>query len=97
LTQAARNANDGVSLAQTAEGALNEINTNLQRIRELTVQAQNQTLTASDIDSIQQEVNERFDEIQRVTNQTEFNGIKVLQGNGQTFSIQVGAQDGQTI
>src|SRR5690606_34303143 len=47
LTQAARNANDGISLAQTAEGALNEINNNLQRIRELTVQAQNQTLTAS--------------------------------------------------
>ncbi|SUA56157.1 Flagellin [Oligella ureolytica] len=97
LTQAARNANDGVSLAQTAEGALNEINSNLQRVRELTVQAQNETLSASDIDSIQQEVNERFDEIKRVTEQTEFNGIKVLAGGGDNFSIQVGSRDNQTI
>lgn len=97
LTQAARNANDGVSLAQTAEGALNEINSNLQRVRELTVQAQNQTLSASDIDSIQQEVNERFDEIKRVTEQTEFNGFKVLAGEAKTFSIQVGSRDNQTI
>ncbi|MFA5609341.1 MAG: FliC/FljB family flagellin [Alcaligenes sp.] len=97
LTQAARNANDGVSLAQTAEGALNEINNNLQRVRELAVQAQNETLSASDIDSIQQEVNERFDEIKRVTEQTEFNGINVLSGTGQTFKIQVGSQDGQEI
>ena len=97
LTQASRNANDGVSLAQTAEGALNEINNNLQRVRELAVQAQNETLSASDIDSIQQEVNERLDEIKRVTEQTEFNGINVLSGNGQTFKIQVGAQDGQEI
>jgi flagellin len=97
LTQAARNANDGVSLAQTAEGALNEINNNLQRVRELAVQAQNETLSASDIDSIQQEVNERLDEIKRVTEQTEFNGINVLSGNGQSFKIQVGSQDGQEI
>lgn len=97
LTQATRNANDGISLAQTAEGALNEINSNLQRVRELTVQAQNETLSASDIDSIQQEVNERFDEIKRVTAQTEFNGINVLSGNGQTFSIQVGSRDDQAI
>ena len=97
LTQAARNANDGVSLAQTAEGALNEINSNLQRVRELTVQAQNETLSASDIDSIQQEVNERFDEIKRVTEQTEFNGFKVLAGDGNNFSIQVGSRDDQTI
>lgn len=97
MTQAARNANDGVSLAQTAEGALNEINSNLQRVRELTVQAQNETLSASDIDSIQQEVNERFDEIKRVTEQTEFNGIKVLAGGGDNFSIQVGSRDSQTI
>src|SRR5690606_9950407 len=75
LTQATRNANDGISIAQTTEGALNEINNNLQRIRELTVQAQNSTNTASDIDSIQQEVNQRLQEIDRVATQTDFNGI----------------------
>ena len=97
LQQASSNANDGISMAQTAEGALNQINDNLQRVRELTVQAQNGTNSASDIDSIQQEVNERLAEIQRVTDQTEFNGIKVLSGDGQSFSIQVGAADNQTI
>merc|ERR1711964_687784 len=78
LAQAQRNANDGISIAQTAEGALNQVNDNLQRIRELTVQAQNGTNSASDIDSIQQEVNERLEEIDRVTNQTKFNGISVF-------------------
>ncbi|MES1952308.1 flagellin [Salinisphaera sp. S4-8] len=97
LQQASSNANDGISLAQTAEGALNQINDNLQRVRELTVQAQNGTNSASDIDSIQQEVNERLAEITRVTEQTEFNGISVLEGSGKSFSIQVGAQDDQTI
>ncbi|KAA6101316.1 flagellin FliC, partial [Pantoea sp. B_9] len=78
LTVAARNANDGISLAQTAEGALSEINNNLQRVRDLTVQAQNSSNSASDIDSIQAEVNQRMEEINRVTSQTDFNGIKVL-------------------
>ena len=78
LTVAARNANDGISLAQTAEGALSEINNNLQRVRDLTVQAQNSSNSASDIDSIQAEVNQRMEEINRVTTQTDFNGIKVL-------------------
>ncbi|MDN2488646.1 flagellin FliC, partial [Kosakonia sacchari] len=63
LTVAARNANDGISLAQTAEGALGEINNNLQRIRDLTVQAQNSSNSASDIDSIQAEVNQRMEEV----------------------------------
>src|SRR5690606_41552004 len=71
LTQAARNANDGISIAQTTEGALNEINNNLQRVRELTVQAQNGTNSASDIDSIQQEVNERQTENKRSDEQTD--------------------------
>lgn len=98
LTQAARNANDGISIAQTTEGALNEINNNLQRVRELTVQAQNSTNSASDIDSIQQEVNERFAEINRIAKQTNFNGIKVLEGgNDKEFAIQVGAQDNEII
>ena len=96
LTQASRNANDGISIAQTAEGSLNEINNNLQRIRELAVQAQNGTNSASDIDSIQSEVNQRLSEIDRVASQTQFNGLKVLNSAG-TISIQVGANDGEKI
>jgi len=99
LTVAARNANDGISLAQTAEGALSEINNNLQRIRDLTVQAQNSSNSASDIDSIQAEVNQRMEEVNRVTTQTDFNGIKVLNtGSGSgSYSFQVGAKDSETI
>lgn len=98
LTQAARNANDGISIAQTAEGALNEINNNLQRIRELTVQAQNGTNSASDIDSIQQEVNQRLEEINRVAEQTDFNGTKILSKDADTtLAIQVGANDNERI
>ncbi|CAM6700151.1 Flagellin [Leclercia adecarboxylata] len=96
LTQASRNANDGISIAQTAEGSLNEINNNLQRIRELSVQAQNGTNSASDIDSIQSEVNQRLAEIDRVASQTQFNGLKVLDSKG-TISIQVGANDDEKI
>ena len=99
LTQASRNANDGISVAQTAEGSLNEINNNLQRIRELAVQAQNGTNSASDIDSIQSEVNQRLQEINRVAQQTQFNGSKILAGNtkGTNIDIQVGANDGENI
>ncbi|WP_034948283.1 flagellin N-terminal helical domain-containing protein [Erwinia oleae] len=99
LTVAARNANDGISLAQTAEGALSEINNNLQRVRDLTVQAQNSSNSASDIDSIQAEVNQRMEEVNRVTKQTDFNGIKVLNtGSGSTdYNFQVGSKDGEQI
>jgi flagellin len=99
LTQAGRNANDGISIAQTTEGALNEINNNLQRVRELTVQAQNGTNSASDIDSIQQEVNERLAEIDRIASQTNFNGTNILKEKTDetNISIQVGANDGETI
>lgn len=96
LTQASRNANDGISLAQTTEGALNEINTNLQRIRELTVQANNGTNSADDLVSINNEIVDRVKEINRVSAQTSFNGIKVLT-TGTTLNIQVGAQDDETI
>ena len=98
LSVAARNANDGISLAQTAEGALSEINNNLQRVRDLTVQAQNSSNSASDIDSIQAEVNQRLSEIDRVTKQTDFNGTKILNNTAaKTFDFQVGAKDGETI
>ncbi|MDT7525738.1 flagellin FliC, partial [Pseudidiomarina sp. GXY010] len=78
LSQAQRNANDGISVAQTAEGALNQVNDNLQRIRELTVQAQNGTNSAADKQSIQDEINQRLDEIDRISKETDFNGVKVL-------------------
>ena len=100
LTVAARNANDGISLAQTAEGALSEINNNLQRVRDLTGQAQNSSNSASDIDSIQSEVNERMKEIDRVTTQTDFNGQKILNNSAATaksYDFQVGSKDDETI
>ena len=96
LTQASRNANDGISVAQTTEGALNEINNNLQRIRELSVQATNGTNSDSDLSSIQAEITQRLEEIDRVSEQTQFNGVKVLAENNE-MKIQVGANDGETI
>lgn len=97
LTQASSNASDGISLAQTTEGALNEINDNLQAIRTLTVQAQNGTNSSTDLQSIQDEINQRLDEIDRISTQTDFNGVKVLDGSKTSVAIQVGSQDGQTI
>ncbi|HCB1765190.1 TPA: FliC/FljB family flagellin [Citrobacter braakii] len=96
LTQASRNANDGISVAQTTEGSLSEINNNLQRIRELSVQATNGSNSDSDLSSIQDEITQRLQEIDRVSNQTQFNGVKVL-ASQQTMKIQVGANDGETI
>lgn len=96
LSQASRNANDGISIAQTTEGALNEINENLQRIRTLTVQASTGSNSASDLKSIQDEIGERLSEIDRVSKQTQFNGVNVL-SNTTSLSVQVGAHDGQTI
>ncbi|WP_194756456.1 flagellin N-terminal helical domain-containing protein [Aliidiomarina indica] len=96
LTQAQRNANDGISLAQTAEGALNQINDNIQRIRELSVQAQNGTNSQADIDSIQAEVDQRLSEIDRVIDTATFNGNDLF-GNGTAFDVQVGSKDGQSI
>ncbi|MFK9073500.1 FliC/FljB family flagellin [Proteus sp. DFP240708] len=97
LTQAARNANDGISIAQTTEGALNEINNNLQRIRELTVQAKNGSNSESDIKSIQEEVGERLKEIDRISEQTQFNGVKVLSGEKEKMTVHVGTNDKEKI
>ncbi len=97
LTQAGRNANDGISIAQTTEGALNEMNNNVQRIRELTVQAANGTNSKSDLQSIQDEITQRLGEINRVSQQTQFNGVHVLGKDAATLSIQVGANDGESI
>jgi len=96
LSQAQRNANDGISVAQTAEGALNQVNDNLQRVRELTVQAQNGTNNAEDLQSIQDEITLRMEEIDRISEQTSFNGVDVL-NTDDSLSIQVGANDGETI
>ncbi|MBY5983383.1 MULTISPECIES: FliC/FljB family flagellin [Halomonas] len=96
LSQAQRNANDGISVAQTAEGALNQVNDNLQRIRELSVQAQNDTNSADDLNSIQKEIDQRLTEIDRISDETSFNGVKVL-AKDQDLTIQVGANDNETI
>ena len=87
LEQASSNASDGISLAQTTEGALDQVNDNLQRIRELAVQAANGTNSQSDLQSIQDEITQRLDEIDRISSQTSFNGVDVLSSN-QKISIQ---------
>ena len=97
LNQGVRNANDGISLAQTAEGALAEVTSNLQRIRELSVQSANATNSQSDRDALQAEVAQLISEIDRVASTTEFNGIKLLDGSFSNRSFQVGADVGQTI
>jgi Flagellin and related hook-associated proteins len=97
LNQAVRNANDGISLAQTAEGALGELNNNLQRIRELAVQSANATNSASDRAALDQEVQQRIAEIERIASQTSFNGQKILDGTFGTAAFQVGANVGETI
>ncbi|WP_194756455.1 flagellin N-terminal helical domain-containing protein [Aliidiomarina indica] len=96
LTQAQRNANDGISFAQTAEGGLNQMNDNLQRIRELAVQAQNGTNSPADIASIQAEVDQRIAEIDRVANESRFNNLQVFE-SGFDINIQVGSKDNQII
>ncbi|MBX3639182.1 MAG: flagellin [Nitrosomonas sp.] len=97
LNQAARNASDGISLSQTAEGALTQISDNLQRIRELSVQAANATNTANDRAALQAEVTQLTAEIQRVSTQTQFNGMNLLDGSFSTINFQVGANANQTI
>ena len=97
LNQAARNANDGISLAQTAEGALGQVSDNLQRIRELAVQSRNGTNNATDRAAIQQEVSQLKSEIGRVARDTAFNGTNLLDGSFTGKAFQVGANQGQTI
>ncbi len=97
LTVASRNANDGISLAQTAEGALSTIGDNLQRIRELAVQAANATNSSTDRDALQAEVTQLASEIDRVAKQSDFNGTKLLDGSFASQLFQVGANAGQAI
>lgn len=97
LTQAARNANDGISLAQTAEGALNETTTLLQRMRELAIQSANDSNSDTDRQSIQDEVVNLQAEIARIADTTSFNNKKLLDGSFGTASFHVGAEAGQVI
>ena len=97
LNQAQRNANDGISLSQTAEGALAEMTSNLQRIRELSVQSANSTNSASDRAALDQEVQQRLAEVNRIATQTSFNGQKILDGTFGNAAFQIGANVGETI
>jgi len=97
LDVASRNANDGISLAQTAEGSMVEIGNNLQRIRELSVQSANATNSTTDREALNSEVKQLTSEIDRVANQTSFNGTKLLDGSFSGALFQVGADAGQTI
>jgi flagellin len=97
LNQAVRNANDGISLAQTAEGALAEVSNNLQRIRELAVQSANATNSASDRAALDAEAQQLVSEIERVANQTAFNGTSLLDGSFANAAFQVGANVNETI
>jgi flagellin len=96
LNQAAQNSQDAVSLAQTAQGSLNDVTQMLQRIRELAVQFANGTTSAPDQAAIQSEVNQLVSEIDRVGETTQFNGVNLLNG-ATTISFQVGANDGEVI
>lgn len=97
LNQAARNANDGISLSQTAEGALAEVGNNLQRIRELAVQSANATNSSTDRVALQAEAAQLIAEIDRVATTTKFNGVALLDGTFTSQQFQVGADSGQTI
>jgi len=101
LNQAARNANDGISMLQTAEGALNETTNLLQRMRELSVQSANATNTTADRESLNAEFSQLISEIDRIANNTEFNGKVLLSGGysaaGSEAVFQIGANAGQVI
>ncbi len=97
LNQAARNANDGISLAQTAEGAMQESTNILQRIRDLAVQSANATNTVSDRASMQAEVSQLVQEMNRISNNTEFNGRKLLDGSFLAQNFQVGSNSGEIV
>ncbi|MFA7269340.1 MAG: flagellin [Sterolibacterium sp.] len=97
LNQAVRNSNDGISMSQTAEGALGEIGNILQRVRELSIQASNATNSDSDRATLQAEVVQLKSELSRIANNTTFNGQRILDGSMQSASFQVGADAAQTI
>jgi flagellin len=97
MAVAMRNANDGISMAQTAEGALGEVSNLLQRIRELAVQASNGTLAAADRNSLQLETNQLLEEINNVSKTTNFNGLKLLDGSAVGIKLQTGVNNGEAV
>lgn len=97
LNVAVRNANDGISLLQTTESALDEITTSLQRIRDLAVQAANDSNSQADRVSLQEEVDQLVSEIDRISSTTTFNGRKVLNGSVDQYSFQIGANAGENV
>ena len=97
LTQAVRNSNDGISMAQTAEGAMDEMTNILQRMRELSVQSANDTNSAENRVAIQEEVDQLHNELDRIAETTEFNGKKLLDGSTGSTTLQIGANSGQTL
>ncbi len=97
LDQAVRNANDAISLAQTAEGALNTVDTNLQRVRQLALQSANATNSASDRAALNAEAQSLITEIQRISSTTQFNGLNLLDGTFSSSQFQIGANAHQTI
>ena len=97
LNQGVRNANDGISLTQVAEGALGEVTNNLQRIRELAVQSSNASNTQADRNALQSEVSQLLSEIDRVANKASFNGVSLLDGSFTGANFQVGANNGDVV
>jgi len=97
MQQGIRNANDGISLAQTAEGALNEVTNMLQRVRELAVQAGSDTYQDTDRDNIQVEVDALSDQIKQIVDNTEFNGVKLFDGSATTVTVLAGANDADKV
>lgn len=97
LAVAVRNANDGMSMAQTAEGAMGEITDILQRMRELSAQAANGTMSADNRTAIQAEMDQLINEIDNISDKTNFNGIKLLDGSASTISLQTGVNQGDTV
>ncbi|WP_108649699.1 flagellin N-terminal helical domain-containing protein [Dongshaea marina] len=97
LNQAARNANDGISMAQTAEGSMQEMTNILQRMRELAVQSANDTNSASNRASIQKEIDQLYAELDRIATVTQFNGVNLLDGSNSSTSLQIGANTGERL
>lgn len=97
LDQALRNSSDGISMVQTAEGALGEVNSNLARMRELAIQSANGTLNTGDRTSLNTEFGALVTEIDRIADQTDFNGIQMLDGSVASIAVQVGTESGETI
>lgn len=97
LNQAVRNANDGISMAQTAEGSMDEMTNILQRMRELSVQAANDTNSSSNRASIQIEIDQLYSEMDRIAETTSFNGINLLDGSTKSTSLQIGSEAGQSL